>query len=115
MNQKTRILAHPEAETAAIISLREATLLHLALNSLINGECTAVGTKGRFTLQLCELASPSGGIAIVTFSPKSQRPQTTVARLDELIAKSRLSGSRDDEDLRHLVQHAAKIRCNQAQ
>lgn len=111
MNQKTRMLTHPEAEIAAISSLREATLLHLALNSVINGECTSVGTKGRFSLQLCELASPAGGIAIVTFSSKGQRPQTTVAHLDELIARPRVSGSQNDEDLRHLIEHAVKARC----
>lgn len=62
---------------------KDNAILGYAINGLVNGECHRIGKAHNYTVQVCGEDAPHGGIAIVTFSPKGQRPYTSAHYFDE--------------------------------
>lgn len=61
----------------------ENTVLCMAMNSLVNREVKYIRGKHSYRVGLCRLLESHGGVVVVTFLPKGQRPFSTAHYLEK--------------------------------
>jgi hypothetical protein len=99
MKRKYVYASRQEAETAAAVNQREASLMFVAVQCALHERPDFNARVGRYRLQLYRADSACGGIAIVTFYGERQSPHSDVCYFENWYNNAMLRTPRcDDKD-----------------